>query len=229
MHYLLRKKVLAANKKLGQTNLVKLNWGNLSQIDRSKNLIAIKPSGVPYNLLKINDIPVVDISGKIIFGKLKPSSDLDTHLELYKNLKHVDGICHTHSKYATIFCQSGKSIPCVGTTHADYFFGNIPVTRSLTKNEIENNYVKNTGKVIIETYKKNKIKTEHIPAVLVRNHAPFVMGTSADNALENSIVLEEVAEMYFKSLQLNSKINFNSFLLKKHFFRKNGSKKYYGQ
>ena len=229
MHYSLRQKVLYANKNLGETNLIKLNWGNISQIDRSKNLIAIKPSGVAYNTLKINDIPVVDMDGKIVFGKLKPSTDLATHLELYKHLKYVNGICHTHSKYATIFCQSGKMIACAGTTHADYFFGDIPVTRSLKENEIANNYERNTGKVIIETYKKNKIETKNIPAVLVKGHAPFVMGTSADNALENSIVLEEVAEMYFKSFQLNNKIKFNNLLLKKHFFRKNGPKKYYGQ
>lgn len=225
----LRQKVMVANKNLGNTNLVKLNWGNISQIDRSKNLIAIKPSGVDYNTLKIDDIPVVDINGKIVLGKLKPSTDLDTHLELYKNLKHINGICHTHSKYATIFCQAGKNIACAGTTHADYFFGDIPVTRSLTSNEIKKDYEKNTGKIIVETYNKNKIQPKNIPAILVRGHAPFVVGSNAENALENSIVLEEVAEMFFKTLQLNKKIKFNKSLLDKHFVRKNGPKKYYGQ
>ena len=229
MYYSLRQKVLDANKNLGKSGLVKLNWGNISQIDRSKNIIAIKPSGVNYNLLKIDDIPVVDMMGRVISGRLKPSTDLDTHLEIYRNLKDISGVCHTHSKYATIFCQAGKKIICAGTTHADYFFGDIPVTRSLKKNEIKNNYEKNTGKVIIETYKKNKIKAKNIPAVLVKGHAPFVMGTDASNALENSIVLEEVSEIYFKSFQLNNKIKFDKTLFNKHFIRKNGPKKYYGQ
>lgn len=229
MYNSLRQKVLVANKNLGKSNLVKLNWGNISQIDRSKNLIAIKPSGVAYNSLKIDDIPVVNINGKIIFGKLKPSTDLDTHLELYKSFESINGICHTHSKYATIFCQSGKSIVCTGTTHADYFLGDIPITRSLNLKEIKKDYEKNTGKVIIETYRKNKIKPKNMPVMLVRGHAPFVTGNSAESALENSIVLEEVAEMYFKSLQLNNKIRFNKSLLLKHFIRKNGPNKYYGQ
>jgi len=229
MHYLLRKKVLDANKKLGRTDLVKLNWGNISQIDRKLNLIAIKPSGVNYDEIKINDIPVVNLNGKKVFGKLNPSSDLDTHIEIYKNLNNVNGICHTHSKYATIFCQAGKAIKCVGTTHADYFLGDIPITRSLKKKEIKDDYVLNTGKVIVETYKRKKIRTKNIPAMLVKNHAPFVMGRNADNALENSIVLEEIAEMYFKSLQLNNNIKFEDTLITKHFNRKNGPKKYYGQ
>jgi len=229
MHYLLRKKVLDANKKLGRTDLVKLNWGNISQIDRKLNLIAIKPSGVNYDEIKINDIPVVNLNGKKVFGKLNPSSDLDTHIEIYKNLNNVNGICHTHSKYATIFCQAGKAIKCVGTTHADYFLGDIPITRSLKKKEIKDDYVLNTGKVIVETYKRKKIRTKNIPAMLVKNHAPFVMGRNADNALENSIVLEEIAEMYFKSLQLNNNIKFEDTLITKNFNRKNGPKKYYGQ
>ena len=229
MHYLLRKKVLDANKKLGRTGLVKLNWGNISQIDRKLNLIAIKPSGVNYDKIKINDIPVVNLNGNKVFGKLNPSSDLDTHIEIYKNLNNVNGICHTHSKYATIFCQAGKAIKCVGTTHADYFLGDIPITRSLKKKEIKDDYVLNTGKVIVETYKRKKIRTKNIPAMLVKNHAPFVMGKNAENALENSIVLEEIAEMYFKSLQLNNKIKFEDTLITKHFNRKNGPKKYYGQ
>ena len=229
MHYSLRQKVLIANKNLGKTNLVKLNWGNISQIDRSKNLIAIKPSGIPYDSLKVEDIPVVNLKGDLIIGKLKPSTDLKTHLEIYKNMKEATGICHTHSKYATIFCQAGKEIPCLGTTHADYFFGKIPVTRPLKTNEIKNNYEENTGKVIIETYKRKKINAKDMPAVLVRSHAPFVIGNSAENALENSVVLEEVAEMCFKSLMLNKKIKFDNKLLEKHFKRKHGPKKYYGQ
>jgi L-ribulose-5-phosphate 4-epimerase len=229
MHYSLRQKVLIANKNLGKTDLVKLNWGNISQIDRTKNLVAIKPSGVPYNSLKVNDIPVVNLKGDLIFGKLKPSTDLKTHLEIYKKVKRAAGICHTHSKYATIFCQSGKSIPCLGTTHADYFFGEIPVTRSLRKNEIKNSYEKNTGKVIVETYEKKKINISDMPAILVKGHAPFVIGDNADNALEKSIVLEEVAEMCYRSLILNKKIKFDKHLLNKHFKRKHGPKKYYGQ
>lgn len=229
MHHSLRQKVLIANKNLGKTDLVKLNWGNISQIDRTKNLIAIKPSGVPYNSLKINDIPVVNLKGDLIFGKLKPSTDLKTHLEIYKRIKKATGICHTHSKFATIFSQSGKSIPCLGTTHADYFFGEIPVTRSLRKNEIKNSYEENTGKVIVETYLKKKININDMPAILVKGHAPFVIGDNAENALEKSIVLEEVAEMCYRSLILNKEIKFDKHLLNKHFKRKHGPKKYYGQ
>ena len=229
MYYSLRQKVLIANKNLGKTNLVKLNWGNISQIDRSKNLIAIKPSGIPYGSLKVEDIPVVNLKGDLIIGKLKPSTDLKTHLEIYKNIKKATGICHTHSKYATIFCQAGKEIPCLGTTHADYFFGEIPITRSLKNNEIKNEYEENTGKVIVETYKRKKINAKEMPAILVRGHAPFVIGNNAENALENSVVLEEVAEMCYKSVMLNKKIKFDNKLLEKHFKRKHGPKKYYGQ
>ena len=169
------------------------------------------------------------MDGKKILGKLIPSSDLETHLEIYKKFKNINGICHAHSKYATIFCQANKEIKCIGTTHADYFKGNIPLTRRLDKNEIKNNYVKNTGKVIIEAFNKKKINVNEIPAILVRGHAPFTMGVSAKKAFENLIVLEEVAEMYFKSISLEKEITFDYYLLKKHFERKNGKKKYYGQ
>jgi len=229
MHYSLRQKVLIANKNLGKTNLVKLNWGNISQIDRSKNLIAIKPSGVPYGSLKLEDIPVVNLKGDLIFGKLKPSTDLKTHLEIYKKMKKATGICHTHSKYATIFCQAGKGIPCLGTTHADYFFGEIPITKSLKTNEIKKNYEENTGKIIVETYIKKNLNINEMPAILVKGHAPFVIGDNADNALEKSIVLEEVAEMCYRSLMLNNRIKFDKHLLNRHFKRKHGPKKYYGQ
>lgn len=229
MYYHLRKNVLEANKKLGKTGLVKLNWGNISEIDRAKKVVAIKPSGVDYNKLRLKDIPVVDINGKVLYGKLKPSSDLKTHLEIYKNFQSISGICHTHSKYATIFCQSSKEIPCIGTTHADYFFGTIPVTRKLKKKEIENSYVKNTGRVIIETFRKKKIDVKKIPAILVKGHGPFTLGINAKNSLEISVVLEEVAETTFKSLLINNKIEFSKSLLKEHFFRKNGIKRSYGQ
>ena len=229
MYYQLRKNVLEANKKLGKTGLVKLNWGNISEYDRKNRVIAIKPSGVDYNKLKLENIPIVDINGKQIYGNLKPSSDLNTHIELYKNFYEINGICHTHSKYATIFCQSSKAIPCIGTTHADYFFGEIPVTRKLKKKEVEKQYVKNTGKIIIETIKKKKINIKKIPAILVNGHGPFAMGKNAKHSLEISIVLEEVAETTFKSFLINKNIKFKKFLMKEHFQRKNGPKKYYGQ
>lgn len=229
MFNLLRKKVLLANKELGKSKLTKLNWGNVSEIDRKRKAIAIKPSGVNYNKLQLKDIPVVSLNGKKIYGNLRPSSDLDTHLEIYKKFKNINGICHAHSKYATIFCQANKEIKCIGTTHADYFKGNIPLTRKLTKNEIKNSYVKNTGKAIVDTFSKRGINVNEIPAILVRGHAPFTMGINAEKAFENLIVLEEVAEMYFKTIALENKIKFDPYLLIKHFERKNGKKKYYGQ
>ena len=153
----LRKKVLKANKELGNSGLVKLNWGNISEIDRKNNVIAIKPSGVNYKKMSLKDIPVIKLNGLQIFCKLKPSTDLHTHLELYRNFKEINGICHTHSTYATIFSQAAKSIPCIGTTHADYFDGDIPITKILDNSNVRSNYVKNVGRSIVETIKIKKI------------------------------------------------------------------------
>ncbi len=231
MYNNLRKKVLEANKSLGTSGLVKFTWGNVSEIDKKNNIIAIKPSGVKYNELKLPDIVVVDLKSKKIYGDLKPSVDLITHIELYKNFPEIGGICHTHSKYATIYCQAQKSIECVGTTHADHFFGSIPITRRLKISELKNNkaYVKNTGKIILETFRKKKISYLNVPGVLVANHAPFTWGEDSFQALKNSIILEEVAEMEFKSFMLNKKIDFSKQLLKMHYKRKFGPKKTYGQ
>ena len=227
----LKKKVLIANKQLGETGLVKLTWGNISEIDRKSGLIAIKPSGINYKDLKLNDIVISNLEGVTIKSKLKPSTDLLTHIQLYKLFPKINGICHTHSKYATIFCQSEKSIKCIGTTHADHFCGNIPVTRKLKKTEIKNNtdYVINTGKIIFDKFKKSKINYLKTPGALVANHAPFTWGKDAFDALNNSIVLEEVAEMEFKSHILKKNINIEKKLLNLHFKRKHGSKKTYGQ
>lgn len=225
----LRKKVLKANKELGNSGLVKLNWGNISEIDRKNNVIAIKPSGVNYKKMSLKDIPVIKLNGLQIFGKLKPSTDLHTHLELYRNFKEINGICHTHSTYATIFSQAAKSIPCIGTTHADYFDGDIPITKILDNSKVRSNYVKNVGRSIVETIKFKKINILNMPAILVANHGPFVFSKNAAKALEIAIVLEEVANMCYKSFQLKKKIVFKKSLLNQHFQRKNGAKKYYGQ
>ena len=227
----LKKNVLHANKVLGMSGLVKLTWGNISEIDRKSGLIAIKPSGVDYNKLKLDDIVITNLDGKSFSSKLRPSSDLLTHIEIYKSFPKIGGICHTHSKYATIFCQAQKSIRCIGTTHADHFLGNIPITRRLKNREINNNqdYVINTGKIILEKFKNSRIDYQKIPGILVANHAPFTWGKNAIDALQNSIVLEEVAEMEFKSYILKKNINIDKKLLNLHFKRKHGSKKAYGQ
>tara|TARA_B100000767_G_scaffold76536_1_gene73160 strand:+ start:779 stop:1477 length:699 start_codon:yes stop_codon:yes gene_type:complete len=227
----LKKNVLRANKELGKSGLVKLTWGNISEIDRKSGLIAIKPSGVDYKKLKLDDIVITNLDGEKISSKLKPSSDLLTHVEIYKSFPKIGGICHTHSKYATIFCQAQKSINCIGTTHADHFLGKIPVTRRLKNQEINNNqdYVINTGKIILEKFKNSKIDYQKTPAILVANHAPFTWGKNAIDALQNSIVLEEVAEMEFKSYILRKNINIEKKLLKLHFKRKSGPNKSYGQ
>jgi L-ribulose-5-phosphate 4-epimerase len=195
-----------------------LTWGNVSE--REDGFVAIKPSGIPYEKMTADDIVVVDLDGKIAQGKFSPSSDLATHLEIYKAFKNIGGVAHTHSTYATIFAQRGEGLKCFGTTHADYFHGEIPVTRDLLFDEIKSGYEKNTGKVIIEVYKEN------CPAVLVKSHAPFTFGKSAAAAVENAFVLEEIAKMAV----LGGKCKpISQFLIDKHYFRKHGSNAYYGQ
>lgn len=224
----LKQKVLEANLELPKQGLVTFTWGNVSAIDRDKGLIVIKPSGVSYEKMKAEDMVVIDLEGKVLEGTLNPSSDTDTHVLLYKKFKEIGGIVHTHSSWATSFAQAGRAIPCFGTTHADYFYGNIPCTRRMTQEEIQGRYEYETGKVIVETFEG--INPLFVPGVLVNNHGPFAWGTDAINAVHNAVVMEEVAKMAYRSIHLNNKLTaINSNLLDKHFLRKNGKNAYYGQ
>ena len=226
----LKKEVYKANMDLVKYNLVIFTWGNVSGKSDDGKYMAIKPSGVPYEKLKWQDIVVIDIAtGKVVDGKLKPSSDTDTHLEIYRNFKDIKGITHTHSTYATSFAQAGKSIGAYGTTHADCFYGNVLCTRDLTKKEVEDRYELNTGKVIAETIKKNKINPIHTPAILVKNHGPFTFGKSAADSVYNAVTLEEIAKMNINTLLLNNKPNMKQYVLDKHFYRKHGKNATYGQ
>lgn len=226
----LKKKVLEANLMLPKYGLVTLTWGNVSGIDRDKGLIVIKPSGVEYTNMKADDMVVVDLNGNVVEGNLNPSSDTPTHIVLYKEFTDIKGVVHTHSPWATSFAQAGISIPAAGTTHADYFYGDIPVTSQMTAGEINTEYEKQTGDVIVRTFKDNDIDPNNIPAVLVNDHGPFAWGTDPENAVHNALVLEEVAKMTYHSLQLNPhNIRMNQVLLDKHFKRKHGKNAYYGQ
>lgn len=230
MYKELKQRVLDANLELVKKGLVILTWGNASEIDRQSGVIAIKPSGVAYDKMTIDDIVVVDLSGKIIDGKLNPSSDLPSHIELYKAFSDIGGVVHTHSTYATAYAQSGQSIPCFGTTHADYFYGEVPCTRELTKGEIATNYEKNSGLVIVENFAKSDRDFSACPAVLIKNHAPFTWGKTAMKAVENSYVLEQVAKMAILTKQINiSALSASQDLQDKHYFRKHGKNAYYGQ
>jgi L-ribulose-5-phosphate 4-epimerase len=224
----IKEAVLEANLELPKRNLVTFTWGNVSGIDRSKGLIVIKPSGVSYDKLKVEDLVVLDLEGNKVEGKLNPSSDTATHLALYNKFEEVNGIVHTHSRWATLWAQAGKGIPALGTTHADYFYGEIPCTRKMTAEEIEGEYEKETGNVIIETFEgKNPI---YIPGVLVNNHGPFTWGKDAHEAVHNAVVLEEVAMMAYYTCSLTPGISpIAQTLLDKHFLRKHGKNAYYGQ
>ena len=223
----LKQEVLKANLELPKRNLVTYTWGNVSGIDRKKNLVVIKPSGVDYDTMKVEDLVVVDLDGNIVEGNLRPSSDTPTHLELYKEFDEIGGIVHTHSTWATIWAQIGKDIPACGTTHADYFYGSIPCTRAMERDEIKRAYEKETGSVIIETFVgKNPI---HCPGVVVNDHGPFTWGKSASEAVYHAVVLEEVAKMaYFTELMTPGNVMANN-LMNKHFLRKHGKNAYYGQ
>ncbi|MCD8391040.1 MAG: L-ribulose-5-phosphate 4-epimerase [Firmicutes bacterium] len=224
----LKKEVCEANLDLPRYNLVTFTWGNVSAIDREKGLFVIKPSGVEYDKLRPEDMVVVDLDGNKVEGDLNPSSDTPTHLELYKAFPECGGIVHTHSPWATPFAQACRSIPPFGTTHADYFYGEIPATRLMTKEEIEGEYEKNTGLVIIETFKDKDPAA--VPAVLVSNHGPFAWGTDAHNAVHNAVVLEEVAKMAIRTMELNPDMPpISQAILDKHYLRKHGANAYYGQ
>ncbi len=224
----LKKRVYEQNLRLKESGLVILTWGNVSGIDREKGLVVIKPSGVSYSSMKESDMVVTDLEGNVVEGDLRPSSDLATHLELYKRFPKIGGVVHTHSTHAVAFAQAGRDLPPYGTTHADTFYGEVPVSRSLSKEEIEEAYELNTGKVIVETFKGKDY--EAVPGVLVRNHGPFTWGNSPEKAVENAIVLEEVCKMALLSESLNPDIKrVDQYLLDKHYFRKHGKNAYYGQ
>jgi L-ribulose-5-phosphate 4-epimerase len=226
---LLKEQVFQANILLPRHGLVTLTWGNVSGIDRQQGLVVIKPSGVSYEVMKAEDMVVVEVeTGKTVEGSLKPSSDTPTHLELYKAFPDIGGIVHTHSRWATIFAQTGRGIMALGTTHADYFYGEIPCTRKMTNVEIEGDYEKETGLVIKETLRGKE--PDAIPAVLVHSHGPFTWGSDSMDAVHNAVVLEEVAFMNFHAMMLEPGISpMQQELLDKHYLRKHGANAYYGQ
>ncbi len=227
----LKEKVYRANLELTKHNLVKYTWGNVSGIDRERNFVVIKPSGVKYEEMKKEDMVVVDFDGNVVEGDLNPSSDTPTHIELYKEFPKIGGVVHTHSLWSTIFSQAGKDIKVYGTTHADYFYGKIPCTRKLTIDEVLNEYEKATGKLIVETFREKKIDPNFISAVLIHGHGPFVWGNSPEDSVYKAVVLEELSKMAFNMeiLTNDKKEEIDSFLLEKHFTRKHGKKAYYGQ
>ena len=224
----LKEDVLQANLLLPKYGLVTFTWGNVSGIDRESGLIVIKPSGVSYDGMTVEDMVVIDMDGKVVEGKWKPSSDTATHVELYKAFPACGGIVHTHSRWATTFAQAGMDIPAMGTTHADYFYGDIPCTRKMTDTEITGEYEKETGKVIVETFKDKDPAA--IPGVVVHSHGPFAWGTDAMNAVHNAVVMEEVAFMDWHAMSINpEKGRMQQELLDKHYLRKHGKNAYYGQ
>ncbi len=225
----LKEEVLQANLDLPKYGLVTFTWGNVSGVDREKGLMVIKPSGVPYEKLKAEDLVVLDLDGNQVEGSLRPSSDTPTHLVLYNAFKDIGGIVHTHSPWATSWAQAGSPIRPMGTTHADYFYGEIPCTRRLTQEEIEGEYEKNTGLVIVDTFKE--LNPVYIPGVLVEDHAPFSWGKDAHEAVHNAVVMEEVAKMAIQTHIITGGANndVNQYLLDKHFMRKHGVNAYYGQ
>lgn len=226
----LKQQVYKANMELPKRGLVTFTWGNVSGMDRATGYFVIKPSGIDYDCLTPEDMVVMDLDGIKIEGNYKPSSDTATHAELYKKYLDIGGIVHTHSCEATSWAQAGRSIPLYGTTHADYFYGDIPCARSLTQKEIEEAYEKNTGLVIIETFEKSGINPMYMPGVLCINHGPFTWGKTPEEAVHNAVVLEEVAKMAAKTELLNGNVKSAPDAIKdKHFFRKHGENTYYGQ
>ena len=226
----LKKEVFEANLLLPKYELVVFTWGNVSGIDRKSGHIVIKPSGVPYENLKVEDMVVLDLDGNKVEGSLNPSSDTPTHLELYRSFKEIGGVVHTHSRWATVWAQKGRGIPEYGTTHADYFYGEIPCTDDLTKEQIENDYELETGKIIVDRFKN--INPKFVPAVLVKSHGPFTWGKDANEAVHNSKVLEEVAMMAWHTEKLGENAPMRPIsedIKTKHFMRKHGPNAYYGQ
>ncbi|MBX9447718.1 L-ribulose-5-phosphate 4-epimerase [Dickeya chrysanthemi] len=229
MYQQLKAIVLDANLLLPRHGLVTLTWGNVSQIDRELGVIAIKPSGVSYEQMTIDDIVVVDMNGRVVEGHLNPSSDTATHLALYSAFGNIGGIVHTHSRHGTIWAQAGRDIPALGTTHADYFYGDIPCTRPLSEGEIADDYEKNTGLVIVEEFQRRGLDPLAVPGAVITGHAPFCWGKNALDAVHNALVLEEVAAMAFSTRLLNADIHIDQALSDKHYFRKHGANAYYGQ
>ncbi|MCM1545030.1 MAG: L-ribulose-5-phosphate 4-epimerase [Ruminococcus sp.] len=226
----MKKRVCSANLDLVAKGVVIYTWGNVSEIDRESGLVVIKPSGVDYSTMTADDMVVVELeSGKVVDGKWKPSSDTPTHLELYRAFPEIGGITHTHSTNAVAFAQAGKSIPALGTTHADYFYGDIPCTRELMKAEVESAYEANTGKVIVETIKEKGYDPMAIPGIVVKSHGPFSWGKSGAESVYNAVVMEKVAEMAIKTLTLNPESAMMQYILDKHYNRKHGANAYYGQ
>lgn len=226
----LKQKVLEANLLLPKYGLVVFTWGNVSGIDREKGLVVIKPSGVDYDIMKADDMVVTNLDGNVVEGKLKPSSDLATHLEFYKHFKDIGGVVHTHSVNAVAWAQAGKDIPALGTTHGDYFYGQIPCTRLMTEDEIKDSYELNTGKVVVEEFENRKIDPNQMPGVLVHSHGPFTWGKDPFDAVHNSVVLDTLAKMALKTISINGDVSsMQRELLDKHFLRKHGPGAYYGQ
>ena len=220
----LKQLVYEANMDLPRYGLVTFTWGNVSAIDRESGLFVIKPSGVAYDRLKPEDMVVMNLKGEKVEGRYNPSSDTATHLELYKAFPEIGGIVHTHSSYATSWAQAGRSIPCYGTTHADYIYGEVPCVRCLNKEEIEEAYEENTGHLIVNEFKRMQKDPVAVPAVLCKNHGPFTWGKDAKEAVHNAVVLEEVAKMAYRTESINPQE-----LQDKHYFRKHGANAYYGQ
>jgi len=224
----LKQVVLEANLQLPKYQLVTFTWGNVSGIDREKGLVVIKPSGVEYGKLTRDDMVVVDLEGNVVEGYLKPSSDTPTHLLLYKEFPQIGGVVHTHSPWATVWAQAGKGIPALGTTHADYFYGEIPCTRKMTDAEIQGAYEEETGKVIVETFRL--LDPMQMPGVLVYGHGPFAWGKNPYDAVHNAVILEEVAKLAARTYYLNPSVEpIDQSLLDRHYFRKHGANAYYGQ
>lgn len=223
----LKEKVYKANVALKANGLITLTWGNVSEIDRESGLVVIKPSGISYDTMTAEDMVVVDLNGNKVEGKWNPSSDLPTHLELYRTFPAIGGVTHTHSRWATIFSQAGRSIPMLGTTHADAFYGDIPCTRKLTPEEIAGEYEKETGKIICELFAASN--PMDMPGALVYSHGPFTWGKDAAKSVEYAIILEEVAMMAYHTVALNDNPMFQQELADKHYMRKHGPNAYYGQ
>ncbi len=226
----LKREVLEANLELPRLGLVDFTWGNVSGKDAETGAIVIKPSGVPYERMKAEDMVVVDADGRVIEGKLRPSSDLPTHVELYRHFPSIGGVVHTHSSWATVWAQACKGIPALGTTHADYFYGEVPCTRILTEAQTSGQYEADTGLAIVERFREGAIDPKNMPVVLVANHGPFAWGGNPHDAVHNAAVLELVARMAMLSLQITPNLPpMPQHLLDKHFFRKHGPGAYYGQ